>query len=235
MRITPLLSVSIIGLLVAPLALGLPAIEPKSFKWQDTNYYVLGQTQNETEPVKNETTSPQNGTSPPPPPPQKKFGWNKETLQTILAKGQKQVLIEDTHSLEASYSGSYTSAAIDKELWQVKYDFTFASKISKAISFTVADFYKFKISFDLSILDMTLSLPTVKFVHPQALYRNFSEKTGANPYKLPFDVKLESQYSITDLLKVKVAVTDSMLGDFSKDISAMIEGLANFAYDSIIG
>lgn len=82
---------------------------------------------------------------------------------------------------------------------------------------------------------MTLSLPTVKFVHPQALYRNFSERTGANPYKLPFDVKFESQYSINELLKVNVAVTDSMLGSFSKDISAMIEGLANFAYDSIIG
>ena len=130
MRITLLLSISIIGLLAAPLALGLPAIEPKSFKWQYTNYYVLGQTLNETEPVKNETKSPQNGTSPtPPPPPHKKFGWNKETLQTILAEGQKQVLIEDTHSLEASYSGSYTSAPIDKELWQVNYDFTFTSKI----------------------------------------------------------------------------------------------------------
>jgi hypothetical protein len=82
---------------------------------------------------------------------------------------------------------------------------------------------------------MTLSLPSVKFVHPQALYRNSSERTGANPYKLPFDVKFETKYSITELLKVRVEVTDSMLGDFSKDLSAMIEGLANFAYDSIIG
>ena len=82
---------------------------------------------------------------------------------------------------------------------------------------------------------MTLSLPSVKFVHPQALYRNSSERTGANPYKLPFDVKLEAKYTISELLKVRVEVTDSMLGDFSKDLSAMIEGLANFAYDSIIG
>ena len=82
---------------------------------------------------------------------------------------------------------------------------------------------------------MTLSLPTVKFVHPQALFRNFSERTDANPSKLPFDVKLETKYMIKNLFSGKVEVTDSMLGDFSKDLSAMIEGLANFAFDSMFG
>ncbi len=144
-------------------------------------------------------------------------------------------MIKDTHKLVASYSGKYTSAPSDKELWHVKYDFIIKSKISKVISFTVADFYEFNILFDLSVLDMTLSMPSMIFVHPQALYRNFSEKTDANPYKLPFDVKFEAKYTINELFKVRVEVTDSMLGDFSKDLSAMIEGLANFAYDSIIG
>lgn len=101
-------------------------------------------------------------------------------------------MISDTHKLEASYSGKYTSTPINKELWNVKYDFSITSKISKVISFKVADFYKFNILFDLSILDMTLSLPSVKFVHPQALYRNSSERNVTNPYKLPFDLKLEA-------------------------------------------
>ena len=79
---------------------------------------------------------------------------------------------------------------------------------------------------------MTLSLPSVKFVHPQALYRNHvMRQSNATIPKLAFDMKLEANYTITQLFQTNIELKDSMLGSFTKDISEMTKGLAIFAFD----
>lgn len=48
-------------------------------------------------------------------------------------------------------------------------------------------------------------------------------------------MKLEVKYAISQYLQAKIELKDSMLGDFTKDISDMAKGLATFAFDSLIG
>lgn len=79
---------------------------------------------------------------------------------------------------------------------------------------------------------MTLSLPSVKFVHPQALFRNHAlRQSNSTIPKLPFDMKLEANYAISQLIKANIEVKDSLLGDFTLDISDITKGLAIFAFD----
>lgn len=79
---------------------------------------------------------------------------------------------------------------------------------------------------------MTLSLPSVKFVHPQALFKNHAlRQSNATIPKLPFDMKLEANYAISQLIKANIEVKDSLLGDFTLDISDITKGLAIFAFD----
>jgi len=126
----------------------------------------------------------------------------------------------------------YKSAPVSQELWQLKYDLNILCKFNEALTFKISDFYEYKIIFDLNLIDVTLSLPSVKFVHPQALYRNhLMRQSNASIPKLPFDMKLEANYAITQLLQTNIELKDSMLGSFTKDISEMAKGLAIFAFD----
>ena len=44
-------------------------------------------------------------------------------------------------------------------------------------------------------------------------------------------MKLEANYAISQLIKANIEVKDSLLGDFTLDISDITKGLAIFAFD----
>ena len=77
------------------------------------------------------------------------------------------------------------------------------SILQEVVTITFADVYKVSIKFKLMILDLLVYLPGVKYVHPQALYRNFMARMNDPSVQvLPFDLKLEAAYWLRDFFKL---------------------------------
>ena len=210
--------------LVASLGLSQAVIPPShTFILEGTNNYILGQ--GLQPPISNQTGNGNQSD-------REEASGPRKFFQNIYDEGQKHITLNEIHTFTLKYSGSYKSAPVSQELWQLKYDLNILCKFNEALTFKISDFYEYKIIFDLNLIDVTLSLPSVKFVHPQALYRNHvMRQSNASIPQLPFDMKLEANYAITQLLQTNIELKDSMLGSFTKDISEMAKGLAIFAFD----
>ena len=195
----------------------------QTFVWEGTNDYILGQ---ELQPPISNQTDNGNQSQ------REEASGPRKFFQNIYDEGQKHIALNEIHTFTLKYSGTYESIPVSQELWHLKYDFNIQCKFNEVLTFLISDFYQYTITFNLNLIDVTLSLPSLKFVHPQALYRNHVMRlSDASIPKLPFDIKLEANYAITQLIQTKIELTDSILGSFTKDISEMTKGLAIFAFD----
>lgn len=79
--------------------------------------------------------------------------------------------ITETHTVTAKYTGTYSSTAVDYELWNFSYLLHLLFTFNEHVVINIAGLYDFKIDFTLELIDMDLT-PGIRYVHPQALLRS---------------------------------------------------------------
>jgi hypothetical protein len=63
----------------------------------------------------------------------------------------------------------------------------------------------------MDLFDIVIHPLQIIFVHPEAMWRNQMERARVNNLAvLPFDLKLQSGFSVSDFLSAELKITDSM-------------------------